>query len=496
MIESIGVSFKEQIKGDQKLIGKNNQLLSDIKIGDVLKGSLTKLGNGQTMLLGEDGTAIPVKLQGMTIFNECISLEVIQKDAGQLLLRLLQDESNILLQNKIIDELDLPETDGMRQLIETFLSQRIPLQREGLLKNYHMSQSLDLPAEVLANLNDKSGGISLQEAKALYTLKTTHLDHALTHISDMISHLKDGTLVKDMYNVLEKYLEPTLSKNTLEMLQDSTVAAKDNMQQNMQHEVANVKEVHVANHKNAILEDISQQEGKMVDQLETSNTINKIQKNNESLVKEQMMQFIKSDQWEEAGKLIKTSLLEALTVNVKNLEQNLEESKHIETAGKLLKNILKVLEASKASEKCEVQLKQLEESVQVINKFNVQGEYYFFPLSLPQGEGKGELYFFKPKKRENGNGKELYVVLALELPQLKNIEIHMRREDEALLLHLKVKEEKALKLIETHLKDLKCLMGQTRFKVDEITVSLIKQKGTESVLYPQQSTLSHMDFKI
>ena len=80
MIESVGVGFKEQIKGGQKLTSKGSQLLSDIKIGDVLKGSLTKLGDGQIVLLSEGNGPIPVRLQGMAIFNEGISLQFLQKD--------------------------------------------------------------------------------------------------------------------------------------------------------------------------------------------------------------------------------------------------------------------------------------------------------------------------------------------------------------------------------------------------------------------------------
>lgn len=493
MIESVGVGFKEQIKREQKLTGKNSQILSDIKIGDILKGSLTKLENGQTILLREDGAPIPVKLQGMAIFNKQLALEVIQNDGGQVLLKLLQGESNLseLLQNKIIKELDLPETDGMRQLIETFLAKQVPLQREGLLKQYHMSQNFRIPAEVLTNLSEKAGGVSLQEVKDLYEMKQTNLEQALDDISDLIREVKNGELVKDISNVLEKYLGKNIFNNVLKQsgianmetsfIQDLARPEVVDTKENMGQAEVMVKEEDVL--KSTIKEMLSdyQKEGQSRDGI---------------VSKDELLRQFTPNQWEKVGKFIKSSILETLTVNTVRLRETTEESKHIENANKVLKDILRILESAKLPEKCSESLKQLEETVQVLNKFNVQGEYYFFPLTLPQGEGRGELYFFKPKRKTNDESKHLYVVLALDLPQLKNIEIHIRQEKESLLLHFKVKEEGILKFLETHLKDLKHLMGQTKFNIDEMAVSLIETKSLGSILAPEETSLSHMDFKI
>ncbi len=202
------------------------------------------------------------------------------------------------------------------------------------------------------------------------------------------------------------------------------------------------------------------------------------------------------NEWEKINKLIKSAISKALTVNIEQLEKSGEVVKNIENGYKVLNEILKELELMRLPQKYEGHLNQIAENVQVLNKFNMQGEYYFFPLKLPQGEGKGELYFFKPKKKSNEEKRHLYVVLVLDLPKLKNIEVHIRQEKEDLLLHFKVKEERILNLVETHLEQLKKLMRNTKFNVDEMAVSLIETKELDNKLAGEILHLSQMDFKV
>lgn len=503
MIESVGVGFKEQIKGGQKLTSKGSQLLSDIKIGDVLKGSLTKLGDGQIVLLSEGNGPIPVRLQGMAIFNEGISLQVLQKDEGQMVLKLLQGESlsHDILQDKIISELGLPKTDAMRQLIETFLAKQMPLQKDSLLKNYHMHQSFQIPTEVLTNLSEKTGTISLQEAKGFFEMKQTNMEQVLTGIEDIVSKVQNGKLVQDIFNILEKYLDGNMSEELFKNI------LKDNLiEKNTYLNIANVKgseQEEVVHLMQASLEQaaVEGQMGSNEEELtlikQVGSTNHKQGEQSKSYVNiEELLDELTTGDWKKLGKLTKTLILKSLTVNANKLQEGLEESKHIENTNKVLKEILKTLEEAHLPEKYHGTLKQLEDMTQIVNKFNTQGEYYFFPLNLPQGEGKGELYFFKPKKRGKSDQNHLYIVLALELPKLKNIEIHMRQENKSLLLHFKVKEERMLQLLESHVKALKKVMGQIQFNLDEIEFSLLEEKRVQTFDTSEESMLSHMDFRI
>ncbi len=485
MIESIGVGLKEQIQTEQKLAGKNSQLISDIKVGDILKGSLTKLGNGQIVLLSEGNEIIPVKLQGMAIFNESIILEVIQKKEGQILLKLLQSEvfSHETLQNKIMNELDLPKTDPMRQLIETFLAKQMPLQRESLLKNYHIHQSFQIPTEVLANLCDEIGEISLQEAKSFYEIKQGSIEQLFAHIGDIVGEVQDSKLTNNILVSLEKYLGKNMIEDVLkEFVKTNELTSFSNMQK-LEEAEDNTKYLNQERSNQFLWEDLTTIE-KETSFKATYNIV------------EELLSKLPSEGWGQLGKITKSLLLKTLIIDTNKLQYIPDESKCIENMNKVLKEILKTLEDAHLPEKYTQTLKQLEETVQVINKFNVQGEYYFFPLNLPQGEGKGELYFFKPKKKTNGGREYLYVVLALDLPRLKNIEIHMRKENKNILLHFKVKEKSMLQLIEAHKKNLIQIMGQTAFHLDEVRISLLEEKEVGTFLRPVENMVNHMDFKI
>lgn len=504
MIESVGVGLKEQIKGEQKLTGKSSQLLSDVKIGDVLKGSLTKLEDGKIVLLSKGNVPIPVKLQGMAIFNEGVSLQVLQKDEGQMVLKLLQAEnlSPEILQDKIISELGLPKTDAMRQLIETFLAKQMPLEKGSLLKNYHMHQSFQIPIEVLANLSEKTGTISLQEAKSFIELKEPHMAQALDGVEELVGQLQDEKLVQNIFDVLEKYLG---KDSVMEMFKEflNECVSKGNNDLKWMHVKGDAQETlaHLVQENADQLGADKQQVAAAKEDLIWDRQNNSVTNKQGGLIKgyvniEELISKLTTQEWEKLGKLTKTLVLKALTVDANKLQDNLEESRHIENANKVLKEILKTLEEAHVPEKYHGTLKQLEDMTQVVNKFNMQGEYYFFPLNLPQGEGKGELYFFKPKKRGSGDQDHLYIVLALELPKLKNIEIHMRQDRKSLLLHFKVKEQPMLQLLEAHVKALKHVMGQTKFNLDEIKFSLIEEERVQTFVTPEENMLSHMDFRI
>ena len=99
------VGYNEIPTANQKLTG-SSQLLSNVKIGDILNGTLNKLPNGQIVLLSETGEALPVQLNSHVIFNEAVALKVLQKQEGQILLQpIVENIGDQTLQNKIMQEL-------------------------------------------------------------------------------------------------------------------------------------------------------------------------------------------------------------------------------------------------------------------------------------------------------------------------------------------------------------------------------------------------------
>ena len=84
-----------------------------------------------------------------------------------------------------------------------------------------------------------------------------------------------------------------------------------------------------------------------------------------------------------------------------------------------------------------------------LEKYNSQGQYYCFPLQIKEHQTSGELYFFKPKKQKKSgqNGQGMYIVLALDMPSLKHIEVHLEEKKEQLELKIKVANTQILKQI-------------------------------------------------
>ena len=137
----------------------------------------------------------------------------------------------------------------------------------------------------------------------------------------------------------------------------------------------------------------------------------------------------------------------------------------------------------------------LEGAIEVLDKYNTQGHYFCFPLQLKEQNTTGELYFFKPKKKKGQQGQGMYIVLALNMPTLNKVEVHLIEKSEKVSLKIKVENEAIKKQLEQYENVLLEEMKSAEMPMEKIVIELLTEKK-ESLLKEESSVLCHLDFKV
>ena len=495
-IERVG--YSEVIRSKQKLT-ESSQLLSNVRIGDVLKGALNKLPTGQVVLVSEGMEPFPVQLSGTLILNETVTLKVIDKQDKQVILQLLQEDIGEVahsLQNKILQEFNLPPSPLMHKLIDSFLAKQLPMQREALLRAYHMAEHFDIPAETLTNLTEQNSGLTLKEAKQMYEVKQTHLNNVLGETTKFMAQTQSIDLTKNIYDVLDQFLKQDTLEDVLKKVfpkQVKAVQVEDLEVQDILVKKNTIENILVGSNRPFQL--FEKEEVMKAGQNEVS--IARPMTPHESVefdITQVLMRFTEKD-WTKLSKITQRLLKKALAVNVNDTEA-IVHKEQLDKQQKVLDALTKALENASSNERGMQLIKYLEDTTQVVQKFNMQGEYYFFPLQLPKGEGQGELYFFKPKKKKEAEKNYLYMVLALDLPTLNKLEVHMRKEEQKVLLHFKLKEKQMIHLFENHVRLLKKHLEGSTLNIDEIVFSLMEEKAMTPLATQNINQMSRMDFRI
>ncbi len=125
----------------------------------------------------------------------------------------------------------------------------------------------------------------------------------------------------------------------------------------------------------------------------------------------------------------------------------------------------------------------------------MQGQYLCFPLQIKEQNTTGELYFFKPRKQKGMKEQGLYVVLALNMPALNKVEVHLVEKSEQVSLRIKVENEVIKKQLEQYEEVLLESLKSSDSPIERVVVELFKEKKQR----PEKDTsemLCHLDFKI
>lgn len=463
--------------------------ISKIQIGDVLQGKLI-LENEQAMLKLESGLKLLANLPDNLVFNKQLDFLVMGKERQRLLLEIVQNlESEgptTSLTEQAIQELAIKDTPEMRQIVEQFVSKQLPLVKEQLLQLLHFSKSYDIPTEALVNLVSQKQVPQQSELHLLTGLKEDGVKVLLPMLDDLIDTLSPQQS-REMVHSIAQLLKPDEIRGVLLMenaIQHETGISQVSDEKGVSIHLAQGEAI--PTEKLEVLQEyLKQSIGAEIKSPQWQSMLNKLL--------EDVLQFTTHDQLK---KLSKAFIHESLTVHLESIEnQEKDEVEKMTDTAARLKQITKVIEeiATEGKEKANFQM--LEGAIEVLDKYNTQGHYFCFPLQLKEQNTTGELYFFKPKKKKGQQGQGMYIVLALNMPTLNKIEVHLIEQSEKINLKIKVENEAIKKQLEQYENVLLEEMKSAEMPMEKIVIELLTEKKA-SLLKEESSVLCHLDFKV
>ena len=482
----------------EKIVTTNKHISKDIKqeasyrfnVGDTIKGYLTK-HLGQTVLKTELGNIIPAKLLQNIEFGKLLEFAIIAEKDGKFILELKSLGSAQLIEtiDKIISELKLPNNENVRDIIFKLLGKQLPIDKETITKIYRAEQLYGIPTEVLVNIKEKNSEINFSDIKNLTYMKDGNLTQTVNKLASMIDDVKNTSELKSfLFSIssklddgkLQRIIESILGKefsNTLVETDDLQVNILFENLKNIVSEKLITSNLLLKYNNITVLESIINQTFEALDNTNPKNQIfeNLLLKN---LTKEVIKSYFNLDM-----KIIKQDSREAL--NTTNLHKKLNiildeversfDIKDENLNASLSKNIGKANELLNLSK-----------------KYSMDGQYFCFPMLIKEEQRTGELYFFKPKKSAKQSDDKLYIVLALDMPNLNKIEIHIMKIKEDVNLVLKVKTEGVRYHLEDKKEDLLSLIKNIGFKISNIDFKLLED---DKKLTYDEVSLYHLDMK-
>lgn len=468
--------------------------LSKVQIGDLVKGQLVT-EDAQTFLHLENGLKLLATMDQSLPLGQLHDFLVVGKERQHLVLQMSKETvqvSNQSLVQQALEDLGLPQNEQMQAVVEQFLDKGLPLIKNQLVQLGQMSKYFEMPSEPLTNLVAEGQMPHTKELECLQAFKKDGLamiDQTISKLVDLSNpHQKEVFI-----NALLKQFEPeTLLKHVgllEEMMQPTDkLLAKDAL--GMRKQLLGQGEGNLPN------EVTKGQQGT----LGKENLQSKLMMLLEEVPSEptQIKQLLSHLEPTALKQSLKKMLVDLMAVHLEDLPDPKEMKKLSEGHEALKKLTAALQETTKGAATDEQQhvLHQLEQTCQAFDKYNNQGQYFYFPIQLKENEAKGELYFFQPKRsKKKGNGQGFYMVLALQMPALNQIEIHFKQNASQVQLTLKVQNETICKLLEAHQMDLKALLAETSFQLNTIHCELLDKKEEKSA-FTTSSDLTHMDYRI
>ena len=434
--------------------------LSKIQIGDLLQGQVV-LDGEQVMLKLSSGLKLLASLPADVELNKELDFLVVGKECQHLILELAQtpkDEKNMIsIVDQAIHDLGINDTSEMRQVIEQFVAKQLPLVKKQLMQLLNFSKNYDIPREALTNLVSQKQVPQQDDLELLTTLKKQGTKALMPMFDDLIETLspkQSNELVRAFFELLNPHEVKEILLQQIPLLQDEEGVLKQ-----------------------AILSET--EEGKW------QYIFNKLF--------DEVLQYWSHDQ---LNKLSKALIHESLMVHLKSIE-NGEESE-IEKITKLdirLKQIVKAIKEVTKENNEKTYVKPLESTIEVLEKYKMHGQYICFPLQLKEHHTMGELYFFKPKKWKTGQVQGLYIVLALNMPALNKVEVHLVEKSGQVNSKIKVENEIIKKQLMEYENVFLETMKSSKVPVEKIVVELFDEKKQKSDNHISPM-LCHLDFKV
>lgn len=455
--------------------------LSKIQVGELIRGKLIA-ENDQTMLKLENGLKLFAHLKNPILSNKVSDFLVVEK--GRQHLELEQVEVNQAsykdsnMEEAIIKELQLPNDGDMKQVVGQWLDKQLPLIKNQMLQLYQLAKHYDMPSESLINMKAHEEVIHEGEMKLLSQFK------------------KDGMqLIEDQVNQVFEESNPEKMASFVKLL-----GARFPVQE-LNEIIVPFKKLAISLNAEQEASSKLQEQGTDLGRTKAELDIKQAEwptmKEGPKDTFEQLVQSLPKEQLKE---LTHHLLRKYLYLNKEDLVSDKEEMKKIEEVAKRMKEVLHDVDehVEKESTQTIKDHKQvLEQMTQTLEKYNTQGEYFCFPMQVGKEQTTGELYFFKPKKNKKQVGKAqgMYIVLALDMPSLKHIEVHLIEEKEKLALKIKASNGAIVKHMKSHEEKLRRLMSDTVIPVGSIQFEELKETIAQKVK-EEKVKLGRLDFRI
>lgn len=459
--------------------------LSKIQLGDILSGKLI-LENDQTMLRLESGLKLLAHLPNSILSDQVLDFLVVGKGRQHLELEQVQlnqsDAKNQVLQEAIIKEMQLPDTAEMKNVVGQWMDQKLPLIKNQMIQLYHLAKNYDMPTETLTLLKAQQIPLSEHEMKLMNQFKSEGMQLIDEMVESTFKNIGPEEAIRLNMSLGEKFTLDTF-KQILENFQgrDSSTGI---LQQNEKLSILTQEQTQN-----------SQVENDLIKQLSTMTASESNETGDISKMIENLLQSVPKENLKDlANHLIHKYLM----INHEDvLEKPEEEMLKLGEEAKRLKAVIKDFDKVIVQDETKTSLQTLDQMANVLEKYNMQGQYYCFPLQIKDQQTSGELYFFKPKKQKKSDKNEqgMYIVLALEMPSLKHIEVHLVEKKEQLELKIKVANETILKQMKANDGKLRGLIDETMMPIGEIKIELTKEP-IQKKLSKSRETLGRMDFRI
>lgn len=463
--------------------------LSKIQVGDILKGQLV-LENEKAMLKLESGLKLLASLPEHAVFNKALDFLVVGKERQHLILELAQpfesEKSMTSITDQAVHELGIKDTPEMRQIIEQFIGKQLPLIKEQLIQLLHFSSSYDIPTETLTNLVSQKQMPEQEELELLTNLKKEGVKAFMPTLEQMVQEMSLGESSK-LTRTFFKLLTPNEVNDffkLINLLPDEEVLSRNGDLKGIDFSPM-LDETRMKNSLETLQQLLKQPNQSSVDRSSFQDALNKFL--------DELLQVSDHDQ---INKLNKALLHESFLVHLKAIRN--EKSSEIEKMTEMdsrLRQIIKVIEEVTTESSEKPHLQTLENVVDVLDKYKMQGQYVCFPLQIKEQNTTGELYFFKPKKQKGMKEQGLYVVLALNMPALNKVEVHLVERFDHIHLKIKVENEvikDQLKLYEDTLLE---SMKSSDVPIESVVVELFSEKK-QSLEKGIPDTLCHLDIKV
>ena len=456
----------------------NKQLmvvLSKIQIGDIVKGKLLQL-EGQTRLQLQNGMQLSAQCLEEVVSDKLQDFLVIGKSRQHLDLQLVKPSTTIeggLLVDQAALELGLKPNEATREAITKFMAKQLPLAKQQLVQVLQFAKALDIPPEATTNLLSHQHILLEEEAQLMATFKGNEGEWIESELLAVLEHLPEdqkGSFIRSFTQLFEP-------KEILKHLQHQGILKEsaDFIYPTPQEEgTLLVKE-----------NEIEGQKDRLLDQRAPLSPIEE-----ETLVRE----YLANRPLKEIKKLFRSMVKERITLQL-DKGNELHEVEKLSRSAEMIKKVAEQIKQADLEGVDQSKLQQLEKMGEVVEKYNMEAQYFCFPMQVKGKNAEGELYFFKPKKNKKHAENGMYIVLALTMPHLNKIEVHVKEQGEKVNLRLKVKEPMIKALIESHQSDLKKLMDETAFTLDNMSCELMED-GEKTPTFSKIQSMTRLDTKI